>query len=235
MFRVARGGATWLIVPIVLAILCLGLAGPLGLPWLVDVSPGFLFVFMLFLAFFRDPERTITDGVASPADGKVVKVDEVDDPDIGPASRVSIFMRPQDVHVNRAPLEGDVRSVVHTPGKHVPAFSKDSDRNERVTTMLRTELGDVKVIQIAGAVARRIYPYIEGGEHLARGERFGLIRLGSRCDVLVPQGAVEWQVELGQRVYAGSTRLGIPRSNRRNPPAPSAHTKRSAAIAEGVA
>lgn len=208
MFRIARGGATWLVTPIVLAILCVGLSAPLGMPWLASLSPVFLLPFMFFMMFFRDPERRVADGIACPADGKVVRIEDVDDPDIGQASMVSIFMRPQDVHVNRAPLDGDVRRVTHTPGKHIPAFSKDSHRNERVTTVLKTEIGDVKIVQIAGAVARRIHPYIDGGEHLAKGERFGLIKLGSRCDLIVPWGHADWNVRIGDRVFAGATRLG---------------------------
>ena len=134
-------------------------------------------------------------------------MDVVDDPDIGRCDRLSIFMRPTDVHVNRFPLAGDVRSVTHRPGKHLPAFDKDSDRNEQVCTMLHTEFGDVKVIQIAGAVARRIVPYAEAGDHAAKGDRLGLIRLGSRCDLLIPEGQVTWHVQMGQRVFAGSTQV----------------------------
>lgn len=206
MLRVAQGGATWLVTPLGLAILLVGLSGYVPVLAPLSMVPFFLFLFFWF--FFRDPDRPTAEGVACPADGKVVRVDALDDPDLGPVDRLSIFMRPSDVHVNRFPLDGDVRSVQHFPGKHVPAFNKDSDRNERVVTLLRTELGDVKVIQIAGAVARRIVPYSQGGDHVKRGEKLGLIRLGSRCDLLVPRGSVEWTVEVGQRVFAGTTRVG---------------------------
>ncbi|MGB0651836.1 MAG: phosphatidylserine decarboxylase [Thermoplasmatota archaeon] len=208
MLRIAHGGANWIVIPISLALLMVGLAGPLGMPWLVPLSGVPFFFTLFFLYFFRDPERPAhPEGLACPADGKVVRVDEVDDPDVGRAQRLSIFMRPSDVHVNRFPLDGDVRRVTHHAGKHVPAFNKDSHRNERVETLLATELGEVKVIQIAGAVARRIVPYAQPGDHVARGEKLGLIRLGSRCDLLIPVGKVAWTVEVGQRVFANRTKV----------------------------
>ncbi len=205
MLKVAQGGASWLVTPLGLAILMVGLSS--YVPALAPLSTVPFFLFLFFWFFFRDPDRVTADGVACPADGKVVRLDQVDDPDLGPVDRLSIFMRPSDVHVNRFPLDGDVRKVTHVPGKHVPAFNKDSDRNERVITQMRTELGDVKVIQIAGAVARRIVPYSQGGDHVSKGEKLGLIRLGSRCDLLVPRGSVDWTVQVGQRVFAGSTQV----------------------------
>lgn len=212
MLKIARGGANWLITPLVVSILLVGLAGPLGQPLLMQLSYVPFFLFLAFWYFFRDPDRRVADGVACPADGKVVRLDTIEDPDLGPMDRLSIFMRATDVHVNRFPLEGDVRGVHHRPGKHVPAFSKDSDRNERVTTHMKTEIGQIKVIQIAGAVARRIVPYSRAGDHVLKGEKLGLIRLGSRCDLLVPPGSVEWQVKVGDRVYAGATHVGVVRN-----------------------
>lgn len=208
VFRVAYGGANWLMAPLVLAILFVGLAGPLGAPWLVPLSAVPFFAFTSLYWFFRDPERAVAPDIACPADGRVVRLDTVDDPDLGRCDRLSVFMRVHDVHVNRIPVDGDVRRVEHRPGKHVPAFNKDSDRNERVETHLRTAHGDVKVIQIAGAVARRIVPYTAPGDHVHKGERLGLIRLGSRCDLLVPQGRVDWKVKLHDRVWANRTNVG---------------------------
>ncbi len=207
MFKVARGGANWVLGPIVLAILCVGMATPLGRPELVPLSAGFLFLFMFMLMFFRDPERRVGDDIVSAADGKVVRIDQVDDPDLGPCDRMAVFMSPLDVHVNRLPMAGSIRSVVHHPGKHVPAFNKDSDRNERMETILRTELGDIKVIQIAGSLARRIQPYLEKGTGGEKGQRMGIIKLGSRCDILIPVGKARWTVRLKQRVFAGATRV----------------------------
>lgn len=209
MLKIARGGANWLITPLAVAIILVGLSGPLDQPLLLPLSYVPFFLFLAFWYFFRDPDRRTADGVACPADGRVVRLDSIEDPDLGEVDRLSIFMRGTDVHVNRFPLDGSVRSVQHRPGKHVPAFSKDSDRNERVTTRMKTDLGDVKVIQIAGAVARRIVPYSRAGDHVMRGEKLGLIRLGSRCDLLVPRGSVAWTVAVGDRVYAGSTQVGV--------------------------
>ncbi len=209
MFRVAYGSASWLTTTLGLAILMAGVGPAIGQDWLLSLSFVPFFFFLSFWFFFRDPERRIAeDGWAAPADGKVVRIDEIDDPDIGPAKRIAIFMSPFDVHVNRFPLDGNVRSVTHIPGKHVPAFNKDSDRNERVITHMQTDIGEIKVIQIAGAVARRILPYSEKGDSVKRGERLGLIKLGSRCDVIAPRDSVEWTVEVGQRVMAGTSRIG---------------------------
>jgi phosphatidylserine decarboxylase len=123
-------------------------------------------------------------------------------------SRLSIFMSPKDVHVNRAPLAGTVASVTRRPGGFVPAFRKEAEVNERVETILATEIGQVKVVQIAGAVARRIVPYLRPGQTVAKGERLGLIRLGSRCDLLVPPGTVRWTAEVDRQVRAGSSPVG---------------------------
>jgi phosphatidylserine decarboxylase len=155
------------------------------------------------LWFFRDPEREITDGrVVSPADGVVQSIMPWKDG----RTRVAIFMSPLNVHVNRAPLAGTVTSVEHIPGGYVPAFNKESEHNERVVWHFDTEIGDVEVIQIAGAVARRIVPYVPRGCKVEQGDRIGLIRFGSRVDVYLPPG-VEADVEVGQKTTAGVTRL----------------------------
>ncbi len=194
--------------PIGLAILMAGVGPAVGMPWLVELSLVPIFFALFFWYFFRDPDRAVPhDGLACPADGKVVRIDEIDDPDIGPADRLAIFMSPFDVHVNRFPLDANVTKVTHIPGKHVPAFNKDSDRNERVITLLQTDIGPVKVIQIAGAVARRIVPYSVAGDAVKRGERLGLIRLGSRCDLIVPKGTTTWTVKLGDRVRTNLTKV----------------------------
>jgi phosphatidylserine decarboxylase len=207
--RYARGSLGWLLLPPLVALLLWALGRRLDADWLMWSALLPAGVFLFFLVFFRDPERTIAEGVASPADGRVVRLDQVNDHDLGPCDRFSVFMSPKDVHVNRFPLGGTVVSVTHLAGGHIPAFNKDSHLNERVETLLDTpELGRVKVIQIAGTVARRIVPYISGGEAAVKGERFGLIRLGSRCDLLVPPGSVVWKAKLGDQVHAGSTSIG---------------------------
>lgn len=204
----ARGSKPWLATSLAVALVAIVLAVLMPSVWLYAVAGLAAFVFLFFLQFFRDPERTVSEGIVSPADGRVVRQDHVVDPHIGAADRICIFMSPKDVHVNRFPMDGTVVSVTHVPGGHIPAFKKDSDRNERVETILDTQLGRVKVIQIAGTVARRIVPYIQGGETAVKGERFGLIRLGSRCDLLVPPGSVSWTVGIGQQVYGSKTTIG---------------------------
>ncbi len=155
------------------------------------------------LWFFRDPDRSPGVGrLISPADGVVQSVDPWDDG----RTRVAIFMSPLDVHVNRAPIAGTVPSVEHVAGGFVPAFNKDSDKNERVVWRFDTALGDIEMVQIAGAVARRIVPYLQAGAKVAQGERVGLIRLGSRVDLYLPEG-VEPAVTVGDRTVAGVTRI----------------------------
>jgi len=164
------------------------------------------------LGFFRDPERRVptTDGaVLSPADGRVTNV--VDDVDewVGPAVRVSIFLSPFDVHVNRAPIAGRVVDTVYTPGRFVAAFVPDAGViNERCALHLEGDTARITVIQIAGAVARRIVCRVGRGDKLRAGERFGMIRFGSRTDCLMPPGT-DVRVHVGDRVRGGETVLGV--------------------------
>jgi len=149
--------------------------------------------------FHRDPRRSPPPaGVVAPADGRVSTVRTE-----GERVRVAVFMNVTDVHVNRAPMAGTVEALEHTPGRHLPAFTKESERNERV----RIDCGACEVTLIAGAVARRIHPYVEAGDELERGERIGHISFGSRADVLLPPAfdAGDVRVETGQRVRAGET------------------------------
>lgn len=116
-------------------------------------------------------------------------------------------MNVTDVHVNRAPMAGTVESVTHRPGANKPAFSKDSDRNERVDV----DMGDYEVSLIAGWFARRIHPYVEAGDELERGERFGHVSFGSRADILLPEGVSEAEltVKKGDSVRAGETIVAV--------------------------
>jgi phosphatidylserine decarboxylase len=154
-------------------------------------------------AFFRDPERrTPPAGVLAAADGVVIAVET----EAGGRARVATFMRLVDVHVNRAPMTGLVTACSHRPGSHLPAFRKDSARNERMEWTFETEQGELRVVQIAGLVARRIVAYRRPGERVERGQRIGLIRFGSRVDVTLPPGMAAG-VQVGDRVRAGRTRL----------------------------
>jgi phosphatidylserine decarboxylase len=164
------------------------------------------------LNFFRDPDRTTPQKdsiVVSPADGRVLFVKEVlDDKFIrGKAKLVSIFMSPLNVHVNRIPISGKVDYLKYIKGDYIAAFEdKASERNERTEIGITSNAGKVLFIQIAGFVARRIICDLNEGDSVKIGNRFGMIKFGSRVDIIVP---VEWQVKVKKddNVTAGETIL----------------------------
>ncbi len=164
--------------------------------------------------FFRDPERVTPPRpglVISPADGVISLIEpavppaELGLPDVA-LTRVSVFMSVFNCHINRAPVAGEVTAVAYRPGKFFNAsLDKASVDNERNGLAIRMEDGrDLAVVQIAGLVARRIVCFVKPGDRLARGERFGLIRFGSRLDVYLPEGVVPL-VAIGQTMIAGET------------------------------
>lgn len=171
----------------------------------------FLILAGLVLNFFRDPEREIPAdprALVSPADGHVVKIVE-EEHDGRLMQRLSIFMSPLDVHVNRAPVAGVIMKVAYKRGSFkVASRAEASVENEQNVFTIEGEQGAVYVKQIAGALARRIVFWKRPGDRLERGERVGLIRFGSRVDVVAPPG-IEWRVKIGDYVRAGSTILGI--------------------------
>lgn len=166
------------------------------------------------LAFFRDPERCPPDGeglIVAPADGKVVSITKVTR---GPLmkkadARVSIFLSPLDVHINRSPIGGKVDDVKHTRGKFIAAYKDEaSERNEQNSLRLFDERGrEVEVVQVAGVVARRIICRAQKNDLLSRGARFGLIMFGSRTDLYLPASS-RIEVSEGQRVKGGETIVG---------------------------
>ncbi|MDT8323450.1 MAG: phosphatidylserine decarboxylase family protein [Bacteroidota bacterium] len=164
------------------------------------------------LNFFRDPDRITPDvpgGIIAPADGKIVNISEVEEAEFlgGRARQVCIFMSPLNVHVNRYPVSGTVEFFRYVEGRYVMAFEdKASDLNER--TLIGINTGEFKVLfkQIAGFVARRIVCPINVGDSAVAGRRFGMIKFGSRVDVLMPLDA-EIQVSMDQHVVAGETVL----------------------------
>lgn len=164
------------------------------------------------IGFFRDPERgipSVPNAVLAPADGRVIDVSDSEDPFVGPSVRVAIFLSPLDVHVNRAPISGLVVGTSYTAGRFVPAFRPGADEvNERCTLHVQGENARVTVVQIAGVAARRIVCRVGPGDKLAAGERFGLIRFGSRTDCYMPRGTAV-QVKPGDRVIGGVTVLGV--------------------------
>ncbi|HYD36481.1 MAG TPA: phosphatidylserine decarboxylase [Allosphingosinicella sp.] len=176
-------------------------------------------------AFFRDPIRTTPKGeglIVAPADGMVTMIATVSPPpelvgDDGlaadPCTRVSIFMSVFDVHINRAPIAGEIKRVVYIAGKFLNAdLDKASEDNERQHFLVEGRDGvRIGFTQIAGLVARRIVPWVKAGDYVAAGQRVGLIRFGSRVDVYLPAGTSS-QVLLGQRTIAGETilaRIGV--------------------------
>jgi len=163
---------------------------------------------VLLVIFFRDPDRTTGSGAVAVADGVITDITTIDDPDVGSCIRMKTFLNIYNVHVNRSPVDGTVIRLEHRNGGHRPAFSKDSDRNERVTLLFDSPYGRVKIVQIAGIVARRIVPYLKEGDQARKGDRIGLIRLGSRVDVFLPKAAVSTlAVKPHDRVKAGESTL----------------------------
>jgi phosphatidylserine decarboxylase len=171
-----------------------------------------LFVAALVLAFFRDPERMLAgdpDAIVSPADGRVLAVERKEE---GhrlarvPMQRISIFMSPLDVHINRAPAAGIVRDIHYSPGQFRAAYADDASEVNESNALLVEGVAGAKfvVIQIAGWLARRIVCHARVGDHYARGDRFGLIMFGSRVDLYVPID-VSVCVRPGDRVSAGSS------------------------------
>ena len=166
----------------------------------------------IVLWFFRDPERTAAyeDGqFYSPADGKIVEISECDHEFTGHSVKVGIFMNIFSVHVNRTPCTGRVDYLKYVPGKKIAAFApKASEVNERNYVGLSTQWGPVMMVQIAGLVARRIVCRLKRGDVLEAGQRYGMIKLGSRVDVYLPAD-VAIRVKLGENVKAGETLIGV--------------------------
>ena len=154
-----------------------------------------------FLAvFFRDPERPIGPGIVAPADGRIRAV-TVD----GGRLCISTFMNVTNVHVNRAPIDGTVRTMERLGAGFRAAFRPDADRNVRLRYSLDTAVGPVEVVQITGVVARRLVPFVAPGATLRKGDRFGMIVLGSRVDLLLPADRARPRVAVGASVVAGRT------------------------------
>jgi phosphatidylserine decarboxylase len=199
---IAREGWPFLAAAVIVAAVVTWLVGW----WSAPVWLAALFV----LQFFRDPARDVPGGagtVVSPADGRVIAVERARDPYLERnAIKVSVFMNVFNVHSNRSPVDGKVHKRWYHPGSFVnAALDKASEENERNALWLRTDGGaDVTCVQVAGLIARRILCYVGEGDSLARGQRFGFIRFGSRVDIYVPEDA-SLVAALGDKVYASST------------------------------
>lgn len=183
------------------------LAGPWFLTWPL------LVLALLIIHFFRDPERIMTVGdsdVVSPADGKIILVVKTTEPRFTqkPCWKISVFMSVFDVHVNRIACSGVLQGLFYKKGRFWAANTDRSSReNEQNWLWLRTDSGqDVVLTQVAGLIARRIVCWPRIGDHVIQGERFGMIRFGSRLDIYVPEGS-KILVSKGERVYAGESVL----------------------------
>jgi phosphatidylserine decarboxylase len=165
--------------------------------------------------FFRNPSRRVPDGpnlIVSPGDGRVLAVMEEEEPRFlkARAVRVSIFLSPLNVHINRTPCEGLVKAISYSPGKFLVASRTEATlQNEQTAMLIETDAGcRILCVQVAGYVARRIVCWLSEGERVERGERYGLIRFGSRMDLYVPAGT-QVRVKAGDRVTGGETIIGV--------------------------
>jgi phosphatidylserine decarboxylase len=178
-----------------------------------------LFLALFVFSFFRDPDRVIPSepgAIVSPGDGRVVVVQDEDYAG-KPGKRVSIFLAVWNVHVNRSPAAGRITKMEYCPGKFVAAMrASASAENEQNVFTLATDAGELVFKQIAGLIARRVVSWKKAGDTVARGERIGLVRFGSRVDLWVPRQA-EIQVKVGQRVKGGSSVLASWPPQKNNP------------------
>lgn len=188
---------------------------------LLFISPplatiGFLLTFFI-IWFFRDPDRTtpnIKNKIISPADGKICLIDKAKPPkellmDSGEMFRICVFMNVFNVHINRSPVKGTIKKIVYKEGQFLNAsLDKASEKNERNSLVIETEDNkEIIVTQIAGLIARRILSFVHDKDKIDIGERFGLIRFGSRVDIYLPEGS-KAAVKIGDTVKAGETIIG---------------------------
>jgi len=191
--KLARGSAAWISIPIFLTA-ALAVFGS----WYISAVALAGSIFMLF--FHRDPDRLPRgEGMVSPADGRIIQATK---------ERVVIFMGPSDVHVNRAPLEGIVRKTEYKKGGHFPAFLCQASHNQQNRIELETADGSVELRQITGTLVREIICYVRPGDRVARGERVGMIRFGSRVEVTIPEH-YELKADPGDKVKAGETIIAV--------------------------
>ena len=209
--KVARGSKKWILLSVSTDLIFLILALFSNQSDLKIIL--LLFTVALFLKtaaiiiFFRDPERSIGKGVVAAADGRIREISKIKDNEVGDCTKISTFMNLYNVHVNRVSLGGTIKDVVHKHGIHLPAFKKESEKNERVITTIDSDIGAIKIIQIAGTLARRIDPYIKKGDKLKKGDKIGIIKFGSRVDVYLPIKKIKINVKVGDMVKAGESTI----------------------------
>ena len=207
----AREGYTNIVIMLGLTVILATLSFFYGgiLYWKIPAMiSGLLLLFTLY--FFRDPERDITLNprhILSPGDGVIVEIKEVEDDFVGEALRITMFLSPLNVHVNRVPVGGTIRFVDYKYGAFKAAYAEDaSEVNEQSVVGLENERMKIKFSQVAGALARRIINYLREGDEVSQGARYGLIKFGSRMDITFPRTA-RINVELKEPVRGGLTIL----------------------------
>jgi len=206
--KFTKGTYSWIITPFIFFVLFIFLIFiyPTYYNQLLIISIIFFLITLFFIIFFRDPERKIGKDIVAPADGYIRDIYEIEDVDIGKCIILSIFMNIHNVHVNRMPIDGIIKEIIHIHGSHLPAFKKESERNERFVIKIKTSIGMIKIIQIAGTLARRIVPYIKNDDIINKGEKIGIIRLGSRVDLYLPNNKnLKYKVKKGDKIKAGES------------------------------
>jgi phosphatidylserine decarboxylase len=211
LMRFAREGYPFMLGTAIFAALTWAAVAVAG-PWTTVLASLLTLLAAFVFYFFRDPERELPSaegGVIAPGDGKIIDIREVDEPSFvkGVCRRITIFLSVFNVHVQRAPVSGDVAHREYRSGEYAVAWHpKASEKNEQSSLGLIARGHRVLVRQIAGLIARRIVTYPEQGEHVERGERIGLIRFGSRVDLFIP---LAWSLDcaVGDKVAGGSTVL----------------------------
>lgn len=204
---IAKGSMSWILSAVAFTALFAGFQ--IYTPHSIFLYGTYLWMALVFfmILFFRDPERNVEiseDYMLAPADGRISEIR---------GRKICIFMFLQNVHVNRAPIAGRITEISYRKGGHIPAFYKDSDRNERNNFIIDSKYGDVHVTQIAGAIARRIVTYSKTNDNVVQGQRLGMIRFGSRVDVTIPE-EFDMVLKIGDRVKAGKSIIAILKQER---------------------
>ncbi len=208
--KLAKGSYSWILTSLIFSIFFILLIYifPIYYNQFILISIIFLLLTLFLIIFFRDPNRKIGIDIVSPADGIVRDIYEYYDEHLGKYIILSIFMNIHNVHVNRMPIDGVIKDMIHLSGSHLPAFRKESDQNERLIIKIQTSIGIIKIIQIAGTLARRIVPYIKKDDIINKGKRIGIIRLGSRVDLYLPYNKkIKFKVKKGDKVKAGESSI----------------------------
>jgi phosphatidylserine decarboxylase len=194
--KLAKNSTAWISVPIFLTAAMAALGS-----WYISALALAGSIFMIF--FHRDPDRMPRGGgMISPADGRIIQILN---------NKITIFMGPADVHVNRAPLDGVVLKTEHFRGSHLPAFLGAASNNQQNRIEMETPDGVIELRQITGTLVREIICYVRPGDHVVRGERIGMIRFGSRVEMTIPE-SYDLSVHLGDKVRAGETVVAVKRS-----------------------